>query len=267
MKISRVLAVVLCFAHCLFVIAQGVDSAQALYEKGEFEKAADEYVAVAKADGVSASLYYNLANCYAQTGNLGNAVLYYSRALRLDPSNKEIKNNLNYFKSKVEDSNRAELRGKKISVAPDTETFFTTAHRLIAVDVSSNLWATLAVVSFVVFIGLLAVYLFCSNILLRKTGFFGGIVMLLCCVAFLAFSFMGANAFESRDKAVLMAYKAQLLIEPSSDAKPAANQLCQGTIFEIVAEESDVEGNPTWYKVRLNSTIDGWIKADAVEII
>lgn len=267
MKISRFLTFVLCFAHCLMGIAQGVDSAQALYERGEFEQAADEYVSIAKTEGVSASLYYNLANCYAQTGNLGNAILYYSRASRLDPSNKEIKNNLNYFKSKVEDSNRAEMRGKKISVAPDTETFFTTAHRLIAIDVSSNLWATLAVVTFVIFIGLLAVYLFCSNIMLRKTGFFGGIVMLLCSVAFLVFSFMSANAYESRDKAVLMAYKTHLLIEPSSDAKPAANQICQGSVLDIIAEESDVEGNPTWYKVRLNSNIEGWIKADAIEII
>lgn len=266
MKIYRYMASLLCILHCAFCFAD-VDTAKSFYDKGEFEKAADAFQSIAKEQGTSASLYFDLANCYAQTGNLGNAILYYSRAARLDPSNKEIKNNLNYFTSKVEDSNRAELRGKKISVAPDPETFFETAHRLIAVDVCSNVWAVLAAVCFVAFIGLLAVYLFCGNTTLRKTGFFGGIVMLIGSVLFLVFAFMSASAFESRDKAVLMAYKTELLIEPSSDAKPAANQLCQGTIFYIVAEETDVEGNPTWYKVRLNSSIEGWIKASSVEII
>lgn len=264
-RISAILLSLFCSLSFL-VVAQTKDADQ-LYANGEYEKAADAFLAIASDEGTSASLYFNLGNCYAQTGNLGNAILYYSRAARLDPRNKEIKNNLNYFSSKVEDSNRAELRGKKISVAPDPETFFTTAHRVIAEDRSSNFWAVLSAGSFVLLIALVAVYLFCGNIMLRKTGFFGGIIMLACSIMFLVFAFMSAEAFESHDKAVLMAYKTQLLIEPSSDAKPAANQLCQGTVFDIVAEESDVEGHPTWYKVRLNSNIEGWIKADAIEII
>lgn len=264
-RISSLLLFLICSLP--FTMTAQIKEADGSYANGDFEKAADAYLKAAETDGTSASLYFNLANCYAQSGNLGNAILYYSRAARLDPSDKTIKNNLDYFTSKVEDSNRAELRGKKISVAPDPETFFTTAHRVIAVDVSSNLWAVLGAACFVVFLGLVALYLFCSNIMLRKTGFFGGIIMLLCSIVFVVFAFMSADAFDARDKAVLMAYKSVLLIEPSSDAKPAANQLCQGTVFDIVAEESDVQGNASWYKVRLNSNIEGWIKADAIEII
>lgn len=211
--------------------------------------------------------YYNAANAAAESGDLGTAILYYSRAARLDPGNKLIRNNLDYFASKVEDSNRAELRGRKVSVAPDPETFFVTAHRMIAVDVSSNVWAVWAAVCFMALLGCIAVYLFCSDILLRKTGFFGGFILLCLSIMFLVFSFMSADAFESHDRAVLMAYKTQLLIEPSSDAKPATNQLCQGTRFDIIAEETAVDGTPTWYKVRLNSSLEGWIPASSVAII
>lgn len=269
-KFRQIASIPIIILACLLfstpLFGQSKEASQ-LYAKDDFEKAAQIYEQMAKNEGESASLYFNLGNCYAQLGNLGNAVLYYSRAMRLDPTNKTIRNNLNYYLSKVEDSNRAELRGKKISVVADPETFFTTAHRMIAVDVSSNFWAVLAACSFIAFIALVAIYLFCSNIIVRKTGFFGGIIMLCCAITFLVFSFMSAKAFESHDKAVLMAYKTELLIEPSSDAKPAANQLCQGTVFDILAEESDVEGNPTWYKVRLNANIEGWIKANAIEII
>lgn len=265
--IAQVFCILVSFASSAADPVSSMDMANSLYENGEYAKAADAYESVAKVDGGSAGLYYNLANSYAQTGNFGNAILYYSRAHRLDPSNKQIRNNLGYFTSKVEDSNRAELRGKKISVSPDPETFFKTAHRVIAEDVRSDYWATLSVGCFILFLGGVAVYLFCSNVLLRKTGFFGGIALFLLSVMFIIFSFMSANYFDSHDHAVLMTYKTPLLIEPSSDAKPATNQLCQGTCFEIVAEETNVEGIPTWYKVRLNADIEGWLRASDIEII
>lgn len=244
-----------------------VAHADSLYEKGEYAKAADAYFAIAKADGVSAPLYFNMGNAYAQTGDYGKAILYYSRAHRMDPLNKEISNNLSFFTSKVEDSNRAELRGKKTSVAPDPETFFQTAYRLIARDVPSDLWALAAAAFFILFLGAAAIYLFCSGVTLRKCGFFGGIGLFFLSLVCIACAFMGANAYSSHDEAVLLAYKTQLLIEPSPDAKPAANMLCQGTRLQIVAEETDVEGNPSWYKVRLNADIEGWLPSADIEII
>ena len=243
------------------------EMADTLYMQGEYAKAAESYQAIADVDGDSPQLLFNLGNAYAQMGDLGKAILNYERASRLDPTNKEIRNNLNYFTSKVEDSNRAELRGKKTSVAPDHETFFQSVRRLICADVPVNMWAWIAVIAFVVLIGQIAVYLFCSDVRLRKFGFFGGIgsffVSLICVI----FAFMSASYFDSHDRGVLMAYKTELLIEPSSDAKPASNLLCQGTLFDIVAEETDVEGQPTWYKVRLNSDIEGWIRASDIAII
>ncbi len=244
-----------------------MEMASSLYEKGEYRQAAEAFLAIAEVDGDSPELLFNLANSYAQAGDYGNAILYYSRANRLDPSNKEIKNNLNYFVSKVEDSNRAELRGKRISVAPDHETFFQTVNRMICGEVAPNVWAVLAAILFILVLGAVAIYLFCNDVRLRKTGFFGGIVMFFACLMFVIFAFMSASYYDSHDRAVLMAYKTELLIEPSSDAKPASNQLCQGTRFDIVAEETDVQGHPTWYKVRLNSDIEGWLRASDIAII
>ena len=267
---SIILIVVVALSHFSLAFAASspsMDMANTLYENGEYRQAAEAYLALAKVDGDSPELLFNLGNAYAQAGDYGNAILYYSRANRLDPSNKDIKNNLNYFRSKVEDSNRAELRGKKISVALDPETFFQTVNRHICADVDPNLWAVLAAILFILVLGAIAVYLFCSDVRLRKAGFFGGIIMFFASIIFVIFAFMSASYFDSHDKAVLMAYKTELLIEPSSDSKPASNQLCQGTCLEIVAEETNVEGNPTWYKVRLNSDIEGWLRASDLAII
>lgn len=247
--------------------APSTDIATQLYNSGEYRQAADAFLAIAKVDGESPELLFNIANSYAQAGDYGNAILYYSRANRLDPSNKEIKNNLNYFVSKVEDSNRAELRGKRISVAPDHETFFKSVNRVICAEVAPNIWAILAAGLFIMVLGAIAIYLFCNDVRLRKIGFFGGILLFFASIMSVVFAFMSASYYDSHDKAVLMAYKTELLIEPSSDSKPASNQLCQGTQFEIIAEETDVQGQPTWYKVRLNSDIEGWLRASDLAII
>lgn len=265
------LAILLAMTFASVVKATAAESsvslADSLYAKGEYSKAAEAYLAISQVDGVSPGLLFNLANSYAQAGDLGSAVLYYSRAARLDPTNKEIRNNLNYFTSKVEDSNRAEMRGKKISVAPDHETFFRSVRRIICAEFPRDMWAWVGVVAFILLIAQIAVYLFCSDVRLRKFGFFGGIGSFFVSVISVIFAFMSASYFDTHDQAVLMAYKTELLIEPSSDAKQATNLLCQGTRLDIVAEETDVEGVPLWYKVRLNADIEGWIRASDVEII
>lgn len=249
------------------VFADSVPDPATLYEKGEYSKAAETYLQLDKSEGYSASLYFNLANCYAETGDYAHAVLYYSRANRLDPSNKVIKNNLDFILSKVEDSNRAELKGKKTSVSPEHETFFQTAHKLIARDVLSDTWAIFSAVAFVLFICCVAVYLFCSNVVLRKTGFFGGFCLMIMSLVFILFAFMAASDADSHDRGVMMAYKTELLVEPSSDSKAASSAICQGTCLHIMAEETDVQGMPTWYKVRLNSNFEGWVRASDIEVI
>lgn len=255
------------FGHIRAAVNPLISEADSLYDKGEYSKAADAYLKVAKKDGTSPALLFNMGNAYAQSGDFGRAMLYFARAQRLDPANKEINNNLNYLSSKVEDSNRAELRGKKISVGPDPETFFDSAYRILAKEISSNTWAFWSVATFLLFLGGVALYLFCSNVMIRKTGFFGGICLFLISIFCIVCSFMGASASDTHDEAILLAYKTSLLTEPSSDAKPSSQQICQGSRLLIMAEEDDSDGNPIWYKVRLNSSIDGWIHASDVEII
>lgn len=265
--LSLIIAYITFYPALAFAGSGKTALADSLYAKGEYRQAADAYLAIAKNDGASAELYFNLANACAQCNDYAGAMLYYSRASRLAPGDKAIQNNLDYVSSKVEDLNRAELRGKKISVAPDPDTFFSSAHRMIAENVGSNTWATWSVLCFILFLTGVAVYLFCSNVMLRKTGFFGGFSLFVLSVFFLVFAFMSAGYSDSSDSGVLMAYKTELKIEPSDDAKPASNFLCQGTVLDIVAEETGVDGKPSWYKVRLNANVEGWLKADDLEII
>lgn len=70
--------------------------ANALYNEGQYLGAAAEYEALATAGAQSAPLYFNLANAYFKAGQLGQAILNYERARRLDPADPDIRANLSF---------------------------------------------------------------------------------------------------------------------------------------------------------------------------
>ncbi len=64
------------------------------YSQGNFAKATSQYEKILQNHGLSAPTLYNLGNSYAQNSQPGKAVLSYLRALRLSPSDSDIKGNL-----------------------------------------------------------------------------------------------------------------------------------------------------------------------------
>lgn len=242
-------------------------NAQKAYEAGEFAKAAGIYEEIAKSQGVSAALYANMGNAYAKAGDYGHAFLCYERSLYLNPSDKEVRNNRAYILSKIEDGNKANAKGKKISVVADSPSFFSKVGDFIKHSHTSNTWAVWGGISFILLCGCIAVYFFRQEILLRKIGFFGGFGMAFLTVIFLWFAFASAKAVSTHDQGVVMGYKVTLLAEPFSSAKPSSIPLERGTKLDVIEIEKGKENNPEWYKVRLNSDIVGWIPANDFEVI
>ncbi len=242
-------------------------SADSAYNAGNFSDAIRRYKAVMEMYGTSAASLYDLGNAYYQSGDLGNARLCYERARRLDPTGKLINNNLNYVITKVEDANRSSLTDKKLSVEPGAAGFFESIHRSLAVDLSTDSWARLSGIAFVLLVCCAAMYLFSHNVNLRKVGFFGGGLMAFFTAAMLALAFMSANAYEHSDDGIIMAFKTPLLSEPDRGAKAATSPLHRGTRLHILAEETGPSGETVWFKVRLNDDFVGWIPAADFEVI
>lgn len=246
----------------------GIAEADSAYMAKDYDKAISLYRAVMDEQGYSAPLLFNLGNAYYQMSDYGRAMVCYLHARRLDPRNVEINANINYLRSRVEDANKAEQKGKRLRVTVDDPSFFQSVHSAVAQDVSSNVWAVWGAICFILFIGCAALYIFTRGVMLRKVGFFGGMILLLLSIMFEMFAFMGARAFNSRGDGVVTAFKTTLLTEPGKESETEkGGVLTKGTEVKIVSEETDADGNVTWYKVRLNSDYIGWVQSDQIEIV
>lgn len=243
-------------AHAATTLAEA-DSA---YSRGEYAEAVAAYKNVGAEHGWSSQLYCNLGNAFARGGDYGNALVNYLRALRLDPHNSRALNNVKYIETKVYDSNRAELKGKKMSVDPDSPSFFSNVKKFIVQDHLSDTWATWAATCFILFVVCVAIYIFTRNVLVRKIGFFGGFIFLGLSVIAIAFAFTAAG-YKSNEGAVTAA-KTRLRSEPSASAKENPVSLNRGTRMVLLDSMPLQVGKAQWYKVRLNSDFIGWIPAD-----
>ena len=249
--------------------AATVEQADSAYLNGNYNEAAALYAEIADTEGISAPLLFNMGNAYLKAGDYGLAMLAYQRAKKLAPSDRRINSNINYLREKVEDANKAEQKGKRKKVTEDTPNFFQSIHTAIAENNSSDSWAGWAAAFFLIFIGCGALYLFTTNVLTRKTGFFGGFIFLGLSIIFLVCAFSSASAFSQKEYGVIVSYKTELQTEPASPSKDNQNEgvLTRGTKVRVIAEETYAEGKVSWFKVRLNSDYLGWVSAEALEII
>ncbi len=75
----------------------------ALYEQGDYEGAIEQYSSLVDKGVTDTDLYYNLANSYYKTGDFGRAVLFYERARRLAPRDRDVRENLALVRAQLRD--------------------------------------------------------------------------------------------------------------------------------------------------------------------
>lgn len=247
--------------------AEMESAAAKAYADRDYERAISLYEELAQTNGVSPGLYYDLGTAAARKGDLGLARLSLERARRLDPQSSQIRRNLDYVSNRVNDANRASMKGERGSVDEDPVGFLGRVHRSIAADHRSDYWSLFGWISFILILGSVALYLFPSNVAARKVGFFSAIIFTSFTLIFLTFAFMADKESRQREYGVVTAYKIELSAEPDSGSKSVSSPLTQGSKVRVIGEEADAEGQTSWYKVRLNSNYVGWLPVSDLEII
>ncbi len=237
------------------VIAQA-DSA---YMRDDYAQAVKLYTEAIDNEGSSTLLYYNLGNAYYRMGQLGKAIVCYERALRLDPTNNDAKTNLEFVNSKITDQ------------AGDNGTFISNTFDKIIDYCHANGWAWIAITSFILFLLSIALYVFASSIMLRKTGFFGAIILILVSVVSNIFAYQAAGKANSHNHAVIIEPSTILSTSPRipKDRSEEAMLLHEGTKVEILDSVSTtIDSIATkWYDVKVDNSHRAWVNSSAIEKI
>ena len=257
---KQILAISLFVCISLHMAATTIGSrADSAYNKENYREAIELYRQSIELEGKSSTAYYNLGNAYFRNDNLGMAVLNYERALRLDPTNSDARQNLEFVRSRIQD--RPE----------DDTTFFSTIHNKVVSAFTPDTWAWLAFAIFVLLAGAVALYIFSNEIVLRKAGFFGGLVLLFVFAYSLFVAADAAGTAQSHESAVVTAPSTQLSSAPRA-AKTASDKVVtihEGTKVEIVDSVAtpDDPASPKWYEVKINNNTRAWLRAIDVERI
>lgn len=74
------------------------------YKNGDYPGAVEKLRAIARSGVVNGQLFYNLGNACLKNNELGPAILWYERALRLIPGDPDLRFNLDYARSLTKDA-------------------------------------------------------------------------------------------------------------------------------------------------------------------
>ena len=162
---TMIAAVVLAVSAVTAAGARDVDSlwAQAVneYTAENYEAALAAFTSIEEAGYVSADLYYNMGNCCYKLGHrLGLSILYYEKALKLDPSYEDAAVNLEIAREGTLD---------RIEAVP--EFILLTWFKAFRDTLSSDSWAWIALALLLTVAVMVLLFRFGRSIALRKTAF------------------------------------------------------------------------------------------------
>lgn len=224
--------------------------ADSAYAHEDFIQAARLYQQLLDSCGSSAQLYYNLGNCYYRQDSIARAILCYERARLLDPTDDDIRFNLEMARAKTVDR-----------VMPASEMFFVSLFHRLVLSLSLHTWTWIGLLSFLLMLCAIAAYFFLPMVTGKKVGFTVAIVALLVCVFANVAAYLQLHQLENRTNAVIMSSSVVVKSTPSQSGTDLFI-LHDGTRVEI--EDNTMK---EWVEIRMSDGKEGWIQRSDIEVI
>lgn len=226
------------------------DAANLAYVEGRWADAISDYQMISSMGLESASLYCNTGDAFFKDGNVPMAILYYERALKLDPSYDDARYNLDLLNSTIQDR-----------IDPVPEFVLKAWARKICYIMDSNAWTVCFFVLFALTLAMALLFLLAPTVGGRRTGFFTGIVLLLLAVFSLCFSVWQKNDYMKAEGAIVMRPVTSVKSSPSAEASKDLFILHEGTKVKIIDQVG------SWNNIELADGRQGWIPSGDIETI
>ena len=250
-SMSVLLMLIFAFSFSFAVPSSAItkDNADTEYSKGNYQQAAADYNELLKSKE-SAELYYNLGNCHYRLGNITQAVIAYEKAQRLSPSDRDIRYNLEFVRSKTIDK-----------ITPVDEFFFSSWFKSLVNIFGIGGWTRVAIGSLVLSLIMWLLFFFGTSVWARKTGFYAGIVLAVLFVCSNFSAWHQRVALERHDKAVVTAPTINVKKTPA-DTGSDAFVIHEGT--SVIITDCTMRN---WFAITLADGKEGWVKRSQLEVI
>lgn len=221
--------------------------ANALYAKEQYQQAAKIYQQIISDGYQSENVYFNTGNAYYKLDDMPSAILYYEKAQKLAPNDKDIDINLQFANRKTADK-----------IEPQQEFFLARWWQGFILFLSID---TLSILSDLLFLGgfiLLAAYLFARSVILKKACFYTGIIAVFWGLASIFMANRQVDYFDTHHQAIVFSSSVIVKGSPNNNAKPLF-VLHEGTKVNVT------QNNGNWIAIELPNGNAGWITADNVK--
>ena len=232
----------------VFFAQSAFDKGNALYQKGEYQQAADVFENIVKEDKQeSAEVYYNLANCYYKLNKVAPSIYNYEKALSLNPHHPEALNNLKFAKKRTIDEIK---EVPKVGFAKLIQNF--------TGIFDYDTWAKISVVISFVFLLCFIGYYFSQLTISKRIYFIGMFIFLVALLLSVSAGMSEKNHFDNDRPAIVFAELSEVRSEPQKAGSPVI-------LLHEGAKVYVIETVGKWKKIELTDGQEGWIDASTIK--
>jgi tetratricopeptide (TPR) repeat protein len=215
------------------------------YSSAEYGEAITQYEAILGSGYESSGLYFNLGNAYFKMNNIPAAILFYEKARKLDPTDENIKFNLELANSRIID---------KIEPLPELflKTWWKSARDLL----SSDRWARFGIAGFILVLISFTLFIISRSVSIRKITFWSGVLLVSLTMLSLLFSLSSYREYSSQSSAIIFTPTVTVKSSPN-EASVDLFVIHEGTKIFI---SDRVEG---WSEIQLVNGNVGWVKTES----
>ena len=223
--------------------------ADSAYARADYETAVKLYGKLVE-ENMTSDVCYNLGCAYYRIDDIAHSVLWFERALKLNPSDKDILTNLEMVRTKTIDK-----------IVPQHEFILFTYFRIMTNWFSLRTWTVIALLSFVLMLVSLLLFWASGSIITRKLTLSSACILLLLSIL--------ANVCAIQQRNFKQIHTSGIITTPAVTVKstPADN----GNDLFVLHEGSKVEildnSLKEWCEVSIADGKIGWIPKKSFDLI
>lgn len=219
------------------------------YAQGRYQEAIEAYQRILDLNQESAALYYNLANAHYKLNNIGPTVFYFEKALQLDPSDSQIRNNAAFAENMKVDAIEAMPENTLNKWVTNTINFLT-----------PDGWAKAAIAFMILFVLSFLGYYFGYNTAKKRVLFLIATLGIILALASVVFAYSAFAKAQNDKPAIVFAQEVEVKSEPRLGSS-LVFKLHEGTKVYVLEEVEN------WQRIQIADGETGWLPSETIRLL